>query len=66
MLYNCCMEIEKIKKLLSARGITMYKLAKDLDIHPNVVSNWVYRSGIPKKRLKEVSEYFGVSADYFL
>jgi len=66
MLYNCCMEKEKLKTLLQARGISMYQMAKDLDVHPNVVTNWFYRSGIPKKRLKHVSNYFGVSVDYFL
>lgn len=66
MLYNGAMDKQKLKTLLEARGITMYRLAKDLELHPNVVTNWIRRSGIPKNRLKEVSNYFGVSVDYFL
>ena len=68
LLYNCCMEkeIQIFKKLLESKKLSVYAFAKDINVDVQVVQNWIYRNGIPKKKLVQVAEYFGVSVDYLL
>ena len=57
----------KFKKLLEERGITTYKVSKDTGISNVTFSNWKNGLITPKvDKLKILSEYFGVSLDYFI
>jgi len=68
MLYNALMEkeIKRLKKLLSEKKLSVYAFSKDIDVDVQVVQNWFYRNGIPKKKLVTVADYFGVTTDYLL
>lgn len=58
---------KKLEKLLNTRGITAYRLAKDLDFSPVVFSDWKSGKSMPKAdKLKLVADYFGVEIEYFL
>lgn len=57
----------KLEKLLNARGITAYRLAKDLGFAPTVFSEWKSGKSMPKAdKLKLIADYFGVTIEYFL
>ena len=51
---------------MASRTLTNYQLAKDLDIHPTTVANWLAGKAPRKKTLALLAEYFGVSTDYLL
>lgn len=56
----------KVETLVKNRGITFYKLAKDLGMAPVVFSDWKTGKSKPKlEKLLKIAEYFGVSVDYF-
>lgn len=55
-----------LSKLMNERALTNYQLAKDLDIHPTTVANWLDGKTPRKKTLAVLSDYFGVSVDYLL
>jgi len=55
-----------LKKLMDERGLTNYQLAKELDIHPTTVANWLDNREPRKKTLLLLSNYFGVSVEYLL
>lgn len=56
---------KKIKLLCKERGITIYRLEKDLEFSPSTVIKW--RTSMPTvDKLKKVANYFGVSIEYFL
>ena len=58
---------EKLDALLKARGITAYRLAKDLEMAPTVFSDWKSGKSKPKAgKLKKIADYFGVTIEYFL
>lgn len=58
---------EKLEKLLKERGITSYRLAKDLGISPMVFSDWKNGKSKPKvDKLKKIADYFSVSIEYFV
>lgn len=58
---------EKLDTLLKARGITAYRLAKDLEMTPTVFSDWKSGKSKPKaNKLKKIADYFGVTIEYFL
>lgn len=58
---------KKLEALLQARGITAYRLAKDLEISPMVFSDWKNGNSKPKvDKLKKIADYFGVAIDYFI
>lgn len=57
--------VEKITKLCKARGISIYKLEKDLPIGNGTIARWDKQDpGVSK--LKAVADYFGVTVDYLL
>jgi len=51
---------------MDSHALTNYQLAKDLDIHPTTVTNWLSGKTPRKKTLAILSDYFGVSVDYLL
>lgn len=56
----------KVDALVKKRGITFYKLAKDLGFAPTVFSDWKTGKSKPKlDKLMKIAEYFGVSVEYF-
>lgn len=58
---------KKLEALLQARGITAYRLAKDLEMSPMVFSDWKNSKSKPKAdKLKKIADYFGVAMEYFL
>ena len=55
-----------LKKLMEQRALTNYQLAKDLDIHPTTVANWLNGKVPRKKTLSVLAAYFDVSVDHLL
>ena len=58
---------QKFESLVKARGITAYRVAKDLGLAPTVFSDWKSGKSKPKAdKLKKIADYFGVAIEYFL
>lgn len=57
---------QRLSELMASRTLTNYQLAKDLDIHPTTVANWLAGKVPRKKTLALLAEYFRVSTDYLL
>lgn len=58
---------KKLEELLKERGITAYRLAKDLEMSPMVFSDLKNGKSKPKvDKLKKIADYFGVAIEYFL
>lgn len=58
---------EKFEQLVKERGITAYRVAKDIGLAPTVFSDWKSGKSKPKiDKLKKIADYFGVSIEYFL
>ena len=57
---------QRLSELMASRTLTNYQLAKDLDIHPTTVANWLAGKAPRKKTLALLAEYFEVSTDYLL
>lgn len=56
---------EKIKALCQERGISIYKLEKDLKFSASSIVKW--KASTPTvDKLKAVADYFGVGIEYFL
>jgi transcriptional regulator with XRE-family HTH domain len=56
---------ERLEKLLKERGITPYRLSKDLGISQSSLSEWKRGNSIPKyERLTKIANYFGVPVGY--
>lgn len=61
------MGYQKFEKLVKAKGITAYRVAKDLGLAPTVFSDWKSGKSKPKvDKLKKIADYFGVTIEYFL
>lgn len=57
----------KLETLVNARNTTFYVVAKDLGFAPTVFSDWKSGKSMPKTdKLIKISEYFGVTVDYFI
>lgn len=60
-------QFEKLDKLIKAKGITAYRLAKDLGFAPTVFSDWKSGKSMPKAdKLVKIANYLGVTIEYFL
>lgn len=58
---------EKFERLIKARGITTYRVAKDIGLASTVFSDWKSGKSKPKAdKLKKIADYFGVTIEYFL
>jgi repressor LexA len=58
---------QKFEQLVKARGITTYRVAKDIGLAPTVFSDWKSGKSKPKvDKLKKIADYFGVTIEYFL
>ena len=57
----------KLETLVNARNTTFYVVSKDLGFAPTVFSDWKSGKSMPKTdKLIKISEYFGVTVDYFI
>ena len=58
---------EKFEQLITKKGITTYRVAKDTGIAPTVFSDWKTGKSKPKvDKLMILAKYFNVSIEYFL
>lgn len=56
-----------LSELMAKKGITNYKLSKDLDKSASTITNWISGKNYPDVSvLMQLCQYFGVSADYLL
>jgi transcriptional regulator with XRE-family HTH domain len=56
---------ERLDNLLKKRGITPYRLSKDLGISQSCLSEWKRGNSIPKhERLVKIAAYLGVPESY--
>ena len=56
---------DNLQSLMSAKGISRRKLAKECGISPSAVNSWFNRSAenISLQTLKKLSDYFGISIE---
>lgn len=56
---------DNLQSLMSAKGISRRKLAKECGISPSAVNSWFNRSAenISLPTLKKLSDYFGISIE---
>jgi transcriptional regulator with XRE-family HTH domain len=56
---------DNLQALMSAKGISRRKLAKECGISPSAVNSWFNRSAenISLQTLKKLSDYFGISIE---
>ena len=58
---------ERLKKELELNNKTMYRLAKDLNLSKQTVSNWCSGANEPKaSQIVDLCKYFDCTADYLL
>ena len=58
---------ERLRELRIEKGLSMKKLAKELNTTDAAISNWENNINEPKiTYLKSIAVYFGVSTDYLL
>ncbi len=56
---------DRLENLLKERGITPYRLAKDLGLSQSSLSEWKRGNSIPKyERLVKIAGYFNVPVSY--
>lgn len=61
------MDYQRFYELLTARGTTVYKVAKETGIPPSTFSDWKSGRSVPKAdKLKRIADYFGISLDAML
>lgn len=56
---------DNLQSLMSAKGISRRRLAKECGISPSAVNSWFNRSAenISLQTLRKLSEYFGISIE---
>ena len=58
---------QRLDKLVLAKGISCYVVAKELGLAPTVFSDWKSGKSMPKAdKLIKIADYFGVAISYFL
>lgn len=59
---------DRIIKLCESKGITGYRLCKDIGISPNVITELKMdrRDGVSAKTADKIANYFGVSVGFLL
>ncbi len=57
----------RFDSLMKAKGVSAYRVAKDLDITQSTLSDWKSGRSMPKTdKLSKIAEYFGVTIEYFV
>lgn len=55
------------EELRNEKGVTDYRVAKETNLNPSMLSNWKHGIYQPKiDKLMKIAEYFGVSVEKFL
>lgn len=58
---------EILKKLMTEKNISNYRLAKEIGVSNSTIANWLNGTAHPNnERLQKLSEYFAVPVDYLL
>ena len=58
---------KKLEELIKNKGISSYKLAKELKFNKQTILNYIENSNIPTlDKAKKIADYFGVSIDYLI
>lgn len=58
---------QKFDELCKSKGVTPYRVAKETGISTATLSHWKKGKYTPKiDKLKKISDYFGVTVEYFL
>lgn len=58
---------QKVEALANAKGVSLYKVAKELGFPRALFSDWKSGKSMPKTdKLIKLSNYFGVAVGYFL
>lgn len=61
------MFIKRVKEQMALNNVSMYKLAKDIEVNKQTVNFWLNGVNEPKiSYLIKLCDYFDVSADYLL
>lgn len=56
-----------LKEAMEKKGVTAYRLSKDLGVHQTTISNWLNGKSTPKAQmLEKIADYFAVTADQLL
>lgn len=64
---NRIKSFQKVEELVNKKGITFYRLAKELELTKTLFSEWKRGKSMPKTdKLIKIADYFGVSIEYFL
>lgn len=53
---------ETLQKMMETKGVTKYRLAKDLGVSQSSVANWLNGSSPHPFMLDKIAAYFGCSA----
>ena len=57
---------EKVEKLMASRGVSAYKVAKDLGFSQSLFTGWKKNQYEPKAdKIQKIADYFGVPVSYF-
>ena len=58
---------KRLKELRQSRNLTIWTLAKELNVSDAAISRWENQLRIPNiVDLKKIAEFFNVSADYLI
>jgi repressor LexA len=58
---------EKFQQIITFKGITSYRVAKDTGISTTTLSDWKHGKSKPKAdKLIKLADYLGVSLDYLV
>lgn len=70
VFYFCAIQIIMYSifcELCKKKGVSAYKVCKDLGISQGTISNWKNRgNNLTASTMKKISDYFGVSVDYLM
>lgn len=58
---------DRVKQLCRAKGVSMARMAKDIEISNGTVANWKAAKTMPQGPiLRKLADYFNVSTDYLM
>lgn len=56
---------QRLATLMKEKGVSKYRLAKDLTCHQTSVTNWIDGKSVPQKRtMFQIASYFDVSLEW--
>lgn len=57
---------KRLAELMSRKGVTNYRLSKEIGCSPTTVSSWLSGALPNSNKLQAIAGYFGVSTDYLM